>query len=107
MHSGFAKYNSNICSTNKSKPHQKKGHQNRQPKPHPQKPQQRHQCTAEELSTGQLIAKVMKFVDENSMHWNDIFQTKKWSKSREIEGIYERKGKGRRQNHRQNPRLDG
>ena len=52
----------------------------------------RHKCTAEELSTAQLLAKVMKFVEQNTMVWNDIFSSKKWKKSQEIEGIYEMKG---------------
>lgn len=46
-------------------------------------------CTAEELTTAQKIAKLMKMVDENSMVWSDIFDSKQWKKTREIEGIYE------------------
>ncbi|WP_421948028.1 zeta toxin family protein [Phaeodactylibacter xiamenensis] len=46
-------------------------------------------CTAEELTTAQKVAKIMKMVDENTMVWSDIFDTKQWKKTREIEGIYE------------------
>ena len=59
------------------------------PKPASKK---RHKCTVEELSTAQLLAKVMKFVEQNTIVWNDIFSSKKWKKSQEIEGIYEMKG---------------
>jgi ppGpp synthetase/RelA/SpoT-type nucleotidyltranferase/predicted ABC-type ATPase len=46
-------------------------------------------CSAEELTTAQKVAKIMKMVDENTMVWSDIFDTKQWKKTREIEGIYE------------------
>ena len=64
------------------------------PKPVIKQPASKKQdkCTAEELSTAQLLAKVMKFVEQNTIVWNDIFSSKKWKKSQEIEGIYEMKG---------------
>jgi hypothetical protein len=49
-------------------------------------------CTAKELSTAQLLSKIMKFVDSNSMKWTDVFNAGKWKKTKEIEGIYELKG---------------